>query len=64
MPRRSRLVLPNTPMHIIQRGNNSQDCFFDDEDYASYLRWLREIANARNVSSMRTRYCRTMFIYC
>ncbi len=44
MPRRSRLVLPDTPMHIIQRGNNSQDCFFDDEDYASYLRWLREIA--------------------
>ena len=45
MPRRSRLVLPNTPMHIIQRGNNRQDCFFDDEDYAAYLRWLREIAN-------------------
>ncbi len=44
MPRRSRLVLPNTPMHIIQRGNNSQDCFFGDEDYACYLRWLREIA--------------------
>jgi putative transposase len=31
-------------MHIIQRGNNRQDCFFDDEDYACYLRWLREIA--------------------
>ena len=45
MPRRSRLVLPNTPMHIIQRGNNRQDCFFDDEDYLSYLRWLQEIAH-------------------
>ena len=27
MPRRSRLSLPNVPLHIIQRGNNRQPCF-------------------------------------
>ena len=40
MPRRARLSLPNVPVHIIQRGNNRQACFFADEDYRSYLDWL------------------------
>ncbi len=44
MPRRARLTLPNVPMHIIQRGNNRQACFFVDEDYSFYLRCLREYA--------------------
>jgi len=44
MPRRSRLVLPNIPMHIIQRGNNRQPCFFAEEDYLTYLDWLTEYA--------------------
>ncbi len=26
----------------MQRGNNRQAAFFDDEDYRSYLRWLGE----------------------
>ena len=30
------------PVHIVQRGNNRQAVFFDDGDYRSYLRWLRE----------------------
>lgn len=42
MPRRPRLTLPNIPLHIIQRGNNRQACFFADEDYQLYLQWLRE----------------------
>lgn len=45
MPRRARLTLPNIPLHIIQRGNNRQACFFADEDYHSYLEWLTEYAN-------------------
>jgi putative transposase len=45
MPRRPRLTLPNIPLHIIQRGNNRQACFFADEDYRFYLDWLGE--NAR-----------------
>ncbi|PTR10619.1 REP element-mobilizing transposase RayT [Nitrosospira sp. Nsp5] len=45
MPRRARLVLPNIPLHIIQRGNNRQACFFADEDYSVYLDWLAEHAS-------------------
>ncbi len=45
MPRRPRLSLPNVPLHIIQRGNNRQACFFADEDYRCYLYWLAEYAN-------------------
>ena len=45
MPRRPRLILPNVPLHIIQRGNNRQACFFADEDYRFYLDWLAEHAS-------------------
>ena len=41
MPRRPRIVLPGVPLHLIQRGNNRQACFFADDDYAFYLEWLR-----------------------
>jgi len=37
MPRRPRLVVPNIPLHIIQRGNNRQACFYSDDDYIFYL---------------------------
>jgi len=40
MPRRARLVAPGIPLHIIQRGNNRQACFFHDDDYSLYLDWL------------------------
>jgi putative transposase len=45
MPRRARLTLPNIPLHLIQRGNNRQACFFADEDYHFYLDWLTEYAD-------------------
>lgn len=41
MPRRPRIIIPNTPQHIIQRGNNRQACFYADEDYQFYLEWLK-----------------------
>lgn len=44
MPRRARISLPNVPLHLIQRGNNHQACFFSDEDYRFYLDWLAEYA--------------------
>jgi len=47
MPRRARLSLPNIPLHIIQRGNNRQACFYADEDYRFYLDWLREHADKK-----------------
>jgi len=37
-------VLPGTPLHLIQRGNNRQPCFFADENYQLYLDWLSEYA--------------------
>jgi putative transposase len=46
MPRRPRLTLPSVPLHLIQRGNNRQDCFFADEDYRFYLDCLAEYAGA------------------
>ncbi len=45
MPRRSRLVLPGVPLHLIQRGNNRQVCFVADEDFAIYLNWLHQYAD-------------------
>ncbi len=46
MPRRPRLMLANTPVHIIQRGNNRQTCFFHETDYRFYLEWLGEYAES------------------
>ena len=45
MPRVARIVIPDCPHHITQRGNNRQDVFFVPDDYALYLRILREQAN-------------------
>lgn len=50
MPRRSRVILPNTPLHVIQRGNNRQACFITDEDYCFYLEWLKEYAGKAGCS--------------
>lgn len=44
MPRRPRLALPGVPLHLIQRGNNRQACFFAEQDYRFYLEWLAEYA--------------------
>jgi len=47
MPRRSRIILPGIPLHIIQRGNNNrQACFYADEDYLADLDWLAEYARS------------------
>ena len=42
MARLARVILPNHPHHIIQRGNRRQDVFFVDEDYQYYLELLKE----------------------
>ena len=36
MPRPLRILLPNTPHHIVQRGHNRQTVFVGDDDYNSY----------------------------
>jgi putative transposase len=45
MPRRPRLVLPDMPLHLIQRGNNRQICFASTEDHQFYLDCLKEYAH-------------------
>lgn len=44
MPRRARIALPDVPLHLIQRGNNRQACFFAEDDCRFYLDWLAEQA--------------------
>ncbi len=45
MARLARVILPNFPHHITQRGNRRQDVFFNAEDYAYYLELLKEWCN-------------------
>ncbi len=42
MARIARVVVPEVPHHITQRGNNRQDVFFTDDDRRLYLRLLAE----------------------
>jgi putative transposase len=44
MPRFARIVIPDIPHHITQRGNNKQEVFFVDDDRIAYLRFLKEQA--------------------
>ena len=44
MPRLGRIVLPDQPLHIVQRGNDRQRIFFGEDDYALYRHWLGEAA--------------------
>lgn len=44
MARLPRIVIPGQALHIIQRGNNRQPCFFADDDYRYYLDSLKEAA--------------------
>ena len=43
MARLARVILPEYPHHIIQRGNRRQDVFFCDDDYIFYLDLLKEL---------------------
>jgi putative transposase len=42
MPRIARIVVPEYPHHIIQRGNRRLDVFFSDADRLSYIDLLKE----------------------
>ncbi len=50
MSRRSRIIVSGIPLHIIQRGNNRQACFFAGDDYLFYLDWLKELAKLSSCS--------------
>jgi len=40
MPRSARVVVPETPLHVRQRGHNREQCFFSDADRLVYLEFL------------------------
>lgn len=44
MPRRARIRVPNVPLHIVQRGNNREPCFFCSADRQVYLVLLKKLA--------------------
>lgn len=46
MPRMGRVVVPNYPHHVVQRGHNRQVVFASDADCRCYLENLRELRDA------------------
>ncbi len=50
MARLPRLNLPDIAQHIIQRGNNQQACFFDEQDRQTYLDKLAEYGQKYHVA--------------
>ena len=44
MPRTARLIVPDVAVHVVQRGHDRADCFFQEADYHAYLDALREYA--------------------
>jgi putative transposase len=41
MARHPRAIFPGVALHVVQRGNNRNDCFKGDSDYLTYLAYLR-----------------------
>ncbi len=37
MPRKARVIVPNMPHHIVQRGHNKSAVFIEEQDYQYYL---------------------------
>lgn len=50
MPRRARLILPNVPLHITQRGVNRAAIFIDDEDRHHYRKLLHEACTGNAIA--------------
>jgi putative transposase len=55
MPRAARLVMPDVPLHVYQRGNNRTRCFVRPADYQWYLHFLSDYA---------AEFCCTVHAYC
>ncbi len=49
VPRRPRITLPAIPLHVIQRGNNRQACFFGKKDWTTYLNSMEHFAAESDV---------------
>jgi putative transposase len=44
MARTARVVIPELSVHIVQRGHDGDDCFFDEADYRAYINLLSTFA--------------------
>ncbi|MCJ7611846.1 MAG: transposase [Candidatus Aminicenantes bacterium] len=55
MPRIARVVIPDCPHHVIQRGNRRQKSFFCDSDKQLYLRLLKRHGERAGISFLA--YC-------
>jgi len=55
MSRRARIVIPDYPHHLVQKGNNSQNVFLERNDYLKYLELLEK--NARKYRVKILAYC-------
>ena len=49
MPRRPRLVIPEIPLHITQRGINRAATFLSDDDYQRYHEPMVETAETGSI---------------
>jgi putative transposase len=50
MPRIARVVIPDLPHHIVQRGNRRQKVFFSDQDRQFYMRLLKKYGDEAGVT--------------
>jgi putative transposase len=55
MPRIARVIAPDFPHHIVQRGNRSQNVFFVKKDYIEYLQLLH--THAKRFKTNILAYC-------
>jgi len=55
MPRQARIVIPNTPHHITQRGNYRQKVFDYERHYKQYCEWINDYAVAHSLQILA--YC-------
>jgi len=49
MARMARVVIPNYPHHVTQRGNRRQQTFFSETDYQTYLNLLAKAKRKANI---------------
>lgn len=55
MPRQGRIVIPENPHHITQRGNYRQEVFDNEKNYRQYCEWINEYAEKSRVDIIA--YC-------
>ena len=55
MARMARVVAPGFPHYVVQRGNRRQKVFFNEDDYAQYLKLLENYSRKFNLDILA--YC-------